>query len=339
LNVSGEMGNAGLLPAFMEYRSIGARFGRLIDQFHAGRHVHAYLFTGPQGIGKKTYARYLASILFCDHWQKPCGECPQCRLIREGKHPSVIEVSPENNKAVPVDRIRELVSLASMHTLDGRERVILIEPMESLTPQAQNSLLKSLEEPDTNIVYFLLSHDPSSLLDTILSRCMVFKLTPWPNDALMRHLLLLNYPRDRAERAAALSGGNVGEALSILAEQTEGGPEAALEQILRVRNTRDAVLCSAKLKDMAMGADQILFLLERYLQQCMLAKSGLISPKFLQNSPWGAAIQHASLRELADLTEQVFTARKLKMSNVNWQSNIDQLILKLLEATNKWQKS
>ena len=101
----------------------------------------------------------------------------------------------------------------STHSLDGRERVIIIEPMESLTPQAQNCLLKSLEDPSTNVIYFLLSHDTSSLLDTILSRCSIFKLTPWPGDVLQQHLVRLGHPRQDAERAAALSGGNIGEAL------------------------------------------------------------------------------------------------------------------------------
>ena len=273
----GHLEDAGLLPAFMKYKLLGARYERLISQFRSGRQVHAYLFAGPRGIGKRTYARFLSSILFCESYQKPCGHCSQCRSVREGRHSSVIEVSPEGNKAIPIDRIREVVSMASMHSLDGRARTIIIEPMESLTPQAQNCLLKSLEDPNTNVVYFLLSHDTSSLLDTIVSRCFVFKLTSWPGEILIRHLLRLGYPRDAAERAAILSGGNVGEALSILQEQPAGGRQEALNTILSVKNARDAVRCSAMLKGMAGGADQILFLLERYLQQCMLVKSGLIS--------------------------------------------------------------
>jgi DNA polymerase-3 subunit delta' len=337
--LSGNREDAGLLPAFMEYGPLGARYERLIGQFRAGRQVHAYLFAGPQGIGKRTYARTLSSVLFCESADKPCGKCGQCRLIREGKNTSVIEISPEDNKAVPVDRIREIISMASMHSLDGRERAIIIEPMESLTPQAQNCLLKSLEDPNTNVIYFLLSHDPSSLPDTIVSRCFVFKLTPWPDEILTRHLLRLGYPQNTVERAVILSGGNVGEALSILDEKPDSNRQEALEHILRVSDARGAARCSAMLKDMAGSADQILFLLERYLQQCMLAKSGLISPALLRKTPWSAAVQNASLEDLADLTEQVFRARKLKMSNVNWQSNMDQLILKLLEATNKWQRS
>lgn len=337
--MSGNMENAGLQPAFMEYGLLGTRYERLIGQFRTGRHVHAYLFAGPQGIGKRTFTRYLTSVLFCEGERKPCGDCAQCRLISEGKHASVIEISPEENKAVSVDRIREIISLASVHSLDGRERAIIIEPMESLTPQAQNCLLKSLEDPDTNVVYFLLSHDASSLLDTIVSRCSVFKLTPWPDEILTGYLSRLGYPDDAVERAAILSGGNVGEALSILAQAHDGGRQEALEQILKVSSARDAVRCSSMLKDAAGNADQILFLLERYLQQCMLVKSGLISSSLLRGTPWGGTIEGASLQELADLIDHVFKARRLRMSNVNWQSNMDQLIFKLLEATSKWQRS
>ncbi|MFH1879564.1 MAG: DNA polymerase III subunit, partial [Bacillota bacterium] len=337
---SGMGDDAGLQPAFMDYRRIGARYGRLIEQFRTGRHVHAYLLTGPQGIGKRTLARYLASVLFCENDAKPCGKCSQCRMIQEGKHSSVLEISPEERKTViPVDRIREVVTLSSMHSLDGRARVILIEPMENLLPQAQNSLLKSLEEPDTNVIYFLLSHDVSPLLDTILSRCSLFKLTPWPSELLEQHLLKRGYPRGAVERAAALAGGNVGEALSILSEQPGGSNNSALRQMLSVSNVRDAVLCGAMFKDMAGNADQILFLLERYLQQCMMVKSGLLPAELLQDTPWQHCIRDAEMPDLIALTDQVFRARKLKMSNVNWQSNIDQLTLRLLEATSKWQKS
>ncbi len=337
--MSNEVKDAGLQPAFVEYWELGPRYLRLMDQFRAGRQVHAYLLTGPRGIGKRAYAKTLASILYCEGEEKPCRACGQCRLIEEGKHPSLIVVQSEGSKSVSVDRIREVISLAAMHSPDGRERVILIEPIESLTPQAQNCLLKSLEDPYTNVIYLLLSHDTSTLLDTIISRCSVFKLTPWPSDVLEKHLLQLGFPRDTVERAVVLSGGNVGEALTIAAEQPDSGQETALEQILRVSNYTDAFRCSAMLKDRAAEADQILFLLERYLQQCMMIKSGLISYEPMQHTPWGGLIQTIPLEDLISLTDQLFLARKLRMSNVNWQSGIDQLILKILEAKNKWQKS
>ena len=207
--MSSTAANAGLLPAFIEYRLLGSRYSRLIDQFRASRQVHAYLLSGPQGIGKLTFARYLSSVLLCESDTKPCGKCSHCRAIYEGNHSSVIEVSPAQNKPIPIDRIREIVSLASMHSLDGRERVIIIKPTESMMPQAQNCLLKSLEDPDTNVIYFLLSHDISSLLDTIVSRCSAFKLTPWPGELLGQYLSK-GYPGSAVARAVALSGGNVG---------------------------------------------------------------------------------------------------------------------------------
>ncbi len=337
--MSGMADNAGAKPAFMEYRRLGARYGRLIDQFQASRQVHAYLFAGPRGIGKKTFARFLASMLLCESEQKPCGSCAQCRAIMDGSHSSVLEIEPAGGKAIPVDRIRDLVCLSSMHTLDGRERVIIIEPTESLTPQAQNCLLKSLEEPDTNVVYFLLSHDTSSILDTVQSRCSEFKLTPWPADVLKKLLAQQGYPPDEAARATALSGGNVGEALEILREQPQGAQETALSQLLSVSTVKDAVRCSNMLKEQSASADTIMLRLERYLQQCMLVKSGLLPADALKNTPWSDVIRAATMADLIDLTDRVFQTRKRKMSNVNWQSNIDQLTGKLLEAKHQWQKS
>lgn len=337
--MSGMADNAGAKPAFMEYRRLGAKYGRLIGQFQASRQVHAYLFSGPQGIGKKTFARYLAGVRLCESEGKPCGGCAQCRAIMEGSHSSVAEISPADGKAVTVDRIRDLVCLSSMHTLDGRERVIIIEPAESLTPQAQNCLLKSLEDPDTNVIYFLLSHDTSSILDTVQSRCSGFKLAPWPVELLQEHLTRLGYPPNDVSRAAALSGGNVGEALEILREQPESAQAAAIRQLLSVSTAKDAVRCSNTLRELSGSADNILLRLERYLQQCMLVKTGLLPAEVLANTPWGDAIHAASIADLVNLTDHVFQTKKRKLSNVNWQSNIDQLTGKLLEAKHQWQKS
>ena len=337
--MSGTADNAGAKPAFMEYRRLGARYGRLIDQFQASRQVHAYLFSGPQGIGKKTFARYLASVLLCESEGKPCGSCAQCRAIMDGSHSSVLEITPVEGKSIPVDRIRDLICVSSMHTLDGRERVVIIEPTENMTTQAQNCLLKSLEDPDTNVIYFLLSHDTSSILDTVQSRCSGFKLTPWPAEILAELLARLGYPKDEAARAIALSGGNVGEALEILREQPDGPQEVAINQLLSVSTTKDAVRCSNMLKELSGSADRIMLRLERYLQQCMLVKSGLLPADVLANTPWSDTIRVASMADLIDLTDRVFQTRKRKMSNVNWQSNVDQLTGKLLEAKHKWQKS
>ena len=331
--------NAGLRPAFMEYRLLGERYGQLIDQIKSGRHVHAYLFSGPQGIGKNTFAKYLAGLLLCTGEQKPCGHCAHCRAVQQGNHSSVIEISPVDQKSISIDRIRELISTVSVHSLDGRERVVIIEPAESMTPQAQNCLLKSLEDPNTNVVYFILAHDASSLLDTIVSRCSAFKLAPWPADLLSKQLLDWQFPRDSVDRAIALSGGNIGEALTILQENPDSAQETALRQLLSVSSMKDAVGCSTMLKDMANHSSQILFRLERYLQQCMLVKSGILPAESLQGTPWRSAIQSASLTDLIGLSDQVFQTRKRKMSNVNWQSNVDQLACKLLEAKYKWQKS
>ena len=124
----------------------------------------------------------------------------------------------------------------------------------------------------------------------------------------------------------------------MLDEQAEGVQETVLAQMLSVSSVSDVVRCSSALKDQSKNAEQILFHLERYLQQCMLVKAGILSPDILKNSPWAASVKHMSIQEYTDLAEQVVKARKLKMSNVNWQSNLDQLMFKLLEAKDKWYK-
>lgn len=194
------MNGAGLLPAFRDYASLGAGYRLMTDQMTSRKTVHAYLFAGPKGVGKATFARYLAASLFCESEHKPCGECDACKRVFSGNEPDVMEILSPDGKTIPIDRIREVISAISQHSMGNGARVVILEPIEKLTPAAQNTLLKSLEEPSANVIFFLITHEPSAVLGTIASRCSLVKLPPWPDDSLRKALLALEFPpRKRKE--------------------------------------------------------------------------------------------------------------------------------------------
>lgn len=137
---------------------------------------HAYLFSGPRGVGKTTTARLLSMAVNCsneDPKLRPCGECESCLLVRQGNHPDVIELDAASNNSVEDIRdLREKVRLASIR---GGKRVWVLDEAHMLSKSAANALLKTLEEPPPNLVFVLATTEPEKLPPTILSRCQHFR--------------------------------------------------------------------------------------------------------------------------------------------------------------------
>ncbi len=141
-----------------------------------GRIGHAYLFSGPRGVGKTTTARLLAMAVNCENEdvaQRPCGECESCLLVRRGNHPDVTELDAASNNSVEDIRdLREKVRLASLR---GGKRVWVLDEAHMLSKSASNALLKTLEEPPPNLVFILATTEPEKLPPTILSRTQHFR--------------------------------------------------------------------------------------------------------------------------------------------------------------------
>ncbi len=139
---------------------------------------HAYLLTGPQGVGRKTLARAFAALLLC-HQPQPaqaCGSCPSCRYLSRGNHPDYQELLPEKNQTlIPVDTIRQRVTGdVHLQAQFGKRKVYLISA-DHLNEQGQNALLKSLEEPPQAVVFLLTALSVDHVLPTLASRCLI-----WP---------------------------------------------------------------------------------------------------------------------------------------------------------------
>ncbi|NTV52061.1 MAG: DNA polymerase III subunit delta' [Candidatus Firestonebacteria bacterium] len=179
---------------------------------------HALLFTGPEGVGKRTAALALAQVLNCrePRVDDACGECLSCRKIAAGNHPDVRCLEPDGAH-LKIGQIREdLQHDAVLKPLEGRRKVYLLDPAESLTPEAANSLLKILEEPPETVVLILISAQPFALLDTIRSRCQEIRFFPLPALRLAPWLQgKLGISAEDALALARLSGGRPAEALHM----------------------------------------------------------------------------------------------------------------------------
>lgn len=191
----------------------------------AGRtqHAHAYLLHGPQGIGKRALAQRLMAFLLC---QRPaahaCGQCKSCLLLAAGSHPDNYVLEPEEeDKAIKVDQVRDLVSFVVQTAQMGGRKVVLIEPVESMNLNAANALLKSLEEPSGNTVLLLVSHQPSRLLATIKSRC-VQQACPLPSPQMSVQWLANALPDSSLEQREELLTLAAGSPLSAIKLNAQG---------------------------------------------------------------------------------------------------------------------
>ncbi len=207
---------------------------------------HAYLFGGPEGAGKATVARLLAQAANCEGGpagphgfrDDPCGACVPCRKIGKGIHPDVIAIAEERvmakagswepkggrapSKDIVVDQIRNLIDRRlAMKRFEGRRGFVLVDPADAMNAQAQNALLKTLEEPPGETTLVLIASSPDALLPTVRSRCLRVSFAPIPVPMVAARLEEAGRGPEEARTAAALSGGSLARALRLDQETLE----------------------------------------------------------------------------------------------------------------------
>lgn len=187
--------------------------------FARGRISHAYLFQGPQGVGKARTALVFTQLLNCENpvEGEPCGNCSHCRRIREGNHPDTIRVQAEG-KTIKISQIRTLQEKAYFKCYEAKYKVIMIEDAHLMGQEAANSLLKILEEPPEDTIFILITEEVKNLPSTILSRCQMVNFMPLDGESIKE--LLTEMGLDPSF-ALGLSRGSVGRARDFI-ERLDG---------------------------------------------------------------------------------------------------------------------
>jgi DNA polymerase III subunit delta' len=181
---------------------------------------HAYLFTGPQGVGRRTLALRLAQALNCPQplvSGEPCRSCRSCQQIERMQYPDLTVIRSEQpGGTLKVDQVRELQHSLSLAPYAARYRVALLLNFEEANPNAANALLKTLEEPHSQVILILTAESAERLLPTIVSRCEVLRLRPLSLEVINQGLQAqAGVPAEQAGLLAHLSGGRPGYALNL----------------------------------------------------------------------------------------------------------------------------
>lgn len=267
-------------------------------QVAEGRQRHAYLFTGPPGIGRRSLALHLAQALNCTQPPAPgqfCGQCRACRGFGRAQHPDLLLVErQEGDREIKIDALRSLTRSLSRTPLEARYQIALLLDFHEASEEAANALLKTLEEPGPSVILCLTARDADSLPATVVSRCEHVRLRPLPLEALAVALQArLGLQAAEAQLLAATSQGVPGLALRL---QAHG---ALLEQRREWLATAEALLPAGRVERFAFAEKaskdrqelkQLLLVWLSFWRDVMVAAAGAQLP--LHNYDRQAQVQH-----------------------------------------------
>ena len=336
---------------FQDFFPQGTEITNIRRQIQENRFVHAVLISGEPGVGKKTLAGLIARTVLCsaDH-DRPCGICDSCRLMEAGEHPDQILIqkgiplSAETKKGrstIPVSDIREMIRMCSRYAYKSNSRVVMIPEAEDMTTQAQNCLLKILEEPPGQTFFILTTSKPSEILITIKSRCRPVKLVPWETDYIRKLLVESGVSESRANAAAASSGGSIGRAFTLAADDDYWNNRNEIIHSFFQTSSRSEVLrVSNGWKERKTDAEMLFSVLENAVHILLESRLYDTTQSNLQDfsGEWIQFSRNAELERFSFLLDSISQARKQFTFNVNFQAVFEQLYLVFIGECAKWAK-
>lgn len=206
----------------------------------SGKVSHAYLINGERSSGKEFIANIFAAALQCEsNGTDPCGECHSCKQAATGNQPDIIHVTHEKPGVIGVDDIRNQINNdIVIKPYSSNYKIYIMNEAEKMTPQAQNALLKTLEEPPAYAVILLLTTNVDSMLQTILSRCVVLNMKPVADELVKKFLMKeVQVPDYKADICVAFARGNIGKAKLLAAsEEFENVKDAAVSLLKNIKD-------------------------------------------------------------------------------------------------------
>lgn len=297
---------------------------------------HAMLFTGVDGIGKRTTAMALGMALNCTNpvGVSACGECPSCQKIISGAHPDMITIRPEG-AFIKIDQVRALSRQLRFAPLEGNWRVVIINDAQAMNLEASNAILKVLEEPPKGTFIILTANQTTDLLPTIVSRCQQIAFRPIPYEKVAEVLVeLQGLDRQTATTLAVSTKGSLGKALSVDGEKWTVWRARLVEQIssFSIRSIQPVfgfVADIAKDKDRIVDALDMIMTWFRDVLMCKVSPDRIINKDFMtkiQN-----ASQGRSVNELLEKVGAVYAAQTAISKNSNPRLALEVMMMRVLK--------
>ncbi|MDR1664438.1 MAG: DNA polymerase III subunit [Clostridiales bacterium] len=317
---------------------------RLRQSLEMGDVGHAYIFEGEKGVGKKTTARAFAKALQCETYgpgaaarrgdpPAPCG-CLSCRVFESGNHPDVHFVTGTKAKSIGVDDVREqIIRPMSVKPFRYRYQVFIVDSAETMTPAAQNALLKTVEEPAPYGVFIFLASSVHTLLPTVLSRCVTYKFNPLQDWQVISALSASGITGDDGKLYAAFARGNIGKALLFAGSgEFTAQRELSLDVAGQIRGLEinPALALFPRFEKWKDAIQPLLDMLYLCYRDMIVYKSTGDSAGLTQrDARLFASADRAALKELCQSADAVAQAKKALRRNGNFQLTIELMLLKL----------
>ena len=327
-----------------------ARFSDIIGQDQIKEHLHnalqtgkvshAYIINGEKSSGKEFVARVFSMALQCEKGgEEPCQECHSCKQALSDNQPDIIRVTHEKPNTISVDDIRTQVNNdVGIKPYSSPYKIYIISEAEKMTPQAQNAILKTLEEPPAYAVMLLLTSNINALLPTIISRCVVLNMKPVP-DSLVRKYLMeqMQVPDYKAEVCVAFARGNVGRAKALASSEDFENVKAEALSLLKYIQDMDlneVIAAVKKITEYKLEIGDYLDICAIWYRDALLFKAThdvnhLVFREELQALRRTA--QHSSYEGIETILRALDTAKRRLEANVSFELTMELLMLTIQE--------
>lgn len=301
---------------------------------------HAYIFEGDDGVGKLLTACTFAAALQCrEGGAEPCGKCISCLQMESGNQPDVTLVTHEKS-VIAVGDIRESICVPmTVRPYAGPYRIFIVDEAEKMNEQAQNALLKTLEEPPEYGIIILLTNNREAFLPTILSRSVVLDFLPVPDDELIPYLMEeAQIPDYRARLACAFAGGSPGKALACAASEDFRRRKelaAGLMQSLPDMGDERMAVTARSLAGKKEDLDDILGLMEIWLRDLMYVKAAGKKAVPMYQQEEGALVAQAariSFEGIRKLQEELDSLQAKRKANVTLEPAVWLMLMHMKEC-------
>ncbi len=307
-----------------------------------GQVSHSYILNGSEGTGKRLIADWFARLLQCTGTEKPCGRCLSCLQAASGSHPDIIHVGHEKPNLISVDDIRIGINQTmQVRPYSGQYKIYIVDEAEKMNVQAQNALLKTIEEPPEYGVILLLTTNAASFLPTILSRCVRLDVRPLPDEKVAELLISRSVPEADARRIARLSGGSCGRAFSMSESESFRGMSELVFGVLRQLDHLRIKDIHAFLNEMGKYKEETesaLALMELWFRD-VLVLTARQDVKYLQFREERESMTEIAAHIKPDGILKIFDAiqetRDRLNANVNYELSIELLLLTMRDSISR----
>lgn len=297
---------------------------------------HAYILTGEAGMGRKSIANAFAMTLLCEKGgSEPCMVCHSCKQVLGGNHPDLIYVTHEKPASIGVDDIREQINDTIMiRPYSSYYKIYIVDEAEKMTVQAQNALLKTIEEPPSYAVILLITINQEAFLPTILSRCIQLKLKPLKDFTVKSYLTEhLHVPDKEAEICAAFARGNLGKAIHLSSSDEFKELYQKVMSVIKSVGDMDITMlldCIREIKDQKFEMNDMLDLMQLWFRDVLMFKVTkdmnllIFRDEYKAINEMGQKYDYAGLEEILNAVD---LARTRLEANVNMELAMELLLL------------